>query len=222
MLRVQKEYESLVDEAYKTQGDERVAKYGLKDEKLSRMLDDIVTNNLSARDLRRLAATCGTLPTDENHWSRFTRHVFSYMMESLVDSGDRDVVLKTLSTRCPDCIGYYYFVEYYLAEKGEKLKEPVLLLGEAYSTCRDPEVRRHIAAAVRRGFTSSGVRGNDDAEFVSNAMRWYKKEREHLDLNPLHQLTGPIPPHYDDDPDYKWLLRFDKMPPLFVERPREK
>jgi hypothetical protein len=221
MLAIQRQYESLLDAADKTiQGPEYAAKYGLKNEILDDMLFHIVTSNLSAEDLRRLAATCGTLPTDDNHWSPFTRDVFSYMMQSIVDSGDRDLVLKTLSTRCPDCIWYYDLVEYYLADREDKLKEPVLLLGEAYFRCRNPEVRHHIATAVRRSFTSSGIRGKDDAEFVSNAMQWYAKEREHLILNPRHRLRGRIPPYEEDDPNFRWLLQFDKMPPLFVERGR--
>ncbi len=222
MLAIQSQYESLLDAAHKTtQGPAYVAKYGFKNEILTHTLYHIVTSNLSAGDLRQLAATCGTLPTDENDWSPFTKDVFSYMMQSIVDSGDRDIVLKTLSTRCPDCIWYSRFVEFYLAEKGEmKLKDPVLLLGEAYFKCRDPEVRHRIATAVRRGFTSSGIRGKDDAEFVSNAMRWYQKESGHLMLNPRHGvLMGKIPPHEESDPNFKSMLQFDKMPPLFVERP---
>jgi hypothetical protein len=222
MLAIQRQYESLLDAADKMkQGPEYAAKYGFKNEILTDTLYHIVTSNLSAEDLRQLAATCGTLPTDENHWSPFTRDVFSYMMRSIIDSGDRDIVVKALSTRCPDCISYSRFVELYLAEKGEiKLKDPVLLLGEAYCKCQDPEVRHHIAAAVRRGFTSSGICGKDDAEFVSNAMRWYQKESGHLMLNPRHGvLMGKIPPHEESDPNFKSMLQFDKMPPLFVERP---
>jgi hypothetical protein len=221
MLAIQRQYESLLDAANKTtQGPEYAATFGLKNEILTDTLYHIVTSNLPAEDLRQLAATCGTLPTDANHWSPYTRDVFSYMMQSIIDSGDRDIVLKTLSTRCPDCIWSYDLVENYLAERGEKLREPVLLLGEAYFKCRDPEVRHHIAAAVRRGFTSSGIRGKDDAEFVSNAMQWYKRERGHLMLNPRHVLMGAIPPHEENDPNFKWLLQYDKMPPLFVERGR--
>jgi hypothetical protein len=220
MLDIQRRYESLIDAADKMpQGPAYAAKYGLKDEILTDALYHILTSNLSSEDLRHLAETCGTLPTDEYHWSPFTRDVFGYMMRSIVDSGDRDLVLKTLSTRCPDCVGSSSFVEYYLAEREGTIKEPVSLLGEGYFKCQDPEVRPHIAAAVRRGFTSSGIRGKDDAEFVSNAMRWYKQESGHLMLNPRHGvLMGKIPPHEESDPNFKWMLRFDKMPPLFVER----
>jgi hypothetical protein len=109
-----------------------------------------------------------------------------------------------------------------LAHRGEKLKEPVLLFGEAYSKCRDSEVRRHIAAAVRRAFTGSGVRGKDDAEFVRNAMQWYEKERGHLMLNSCYWYRpSVVGPHEEDDPNFRWLTDYEKMPPLFVERGRE-
>jgi hypothetical protein len=187
---------------------------------LTDALYHIIKDNLSLGDLRQLARTCGTLPTDEYHWSYFTRDVFSYMIDSLVDSGDRDTVLVALSKRCPDCIWYHDFVESYLAQSGARLKDPVPLLGEAYSRCRDPEVRHHIAAAVRRGFTGSGVRGKDDAEFVRNAMQWYKKESGHLMRNPRYWYPmSAVGPHEEDDRNFGWLVEYDKMPPLFVQRP---
>jgi hypothetical protein len=219
MLAIQTQYESILDAARKTPQDPAyAAKYGLKNEKLDETLDEILATNLSLEDVRRLAATCGTLPTDQSHWNGFTREVFSYMMQSIVDSGDRDLALRTLSTRCPDFIGPFDLVEFYLVEHGDKVKEPVSLLGEAYSNCRDPDVRRHIAAAVRRGFTSLGVRGTDDAEFVANAVRWYNKEKGRLVLNPRHRLLGRIMPHNEDDPNFRWLVQYDKMQPLFVRQ----
>jgi hypothetical protein len=224
MLAMQRQYESLVDDANKTNGPEAVAKYGLYNEKLDDMLHHIISSNLSSGDLRRLAATCGSLPKGDDEWRRFTRHVFGYMIESFVDSGDRDMVLKTISTRCPYCIGDWDYVETYLLSREDKVKEPILLFGEAYGMCRDPEVRRHIAVVVRRSFTASGVRGDDDAEFVRNAMQWYQKERGHLVRNPLRDLKiGKITFFDEDDPRmFRHKLRYDKMPPLFVERPREK
>ena len=43
--------------------------------------------------------------------------------------------------------------------------------------------REALAAAVRRSFAGFGIDGNDDAEFVSNAMRWYTKEKGGLIVN---------------------------------------
>ena len=74
-------------------------------------------------------------------------------------------------------------IEFYLAYYGEKLKDPILVLGEAFSKCKVPEVRHDIAGAVRRGFAGHGIRGKDDAEYVANAMQWYEKEKNHLIVN---------------------------------------
>jgi hypothetical protein len=68
MRAIQRQYESLHDAAYKMDAGERYAKYGSKHTRLTQMLYGIIRDNLSLRDLRRLAATCGTLPKDEYHW----------------------------------------------------------------------------------------------------------------------------------------------------------
>jgi hypothetical protein len=219
MVALQKRYEWLVEDANKTQGDEGVEKYGLKDEKLDDMLYHLVHDNLSPKDLRRLAATCDSLPAGYYKWTPFARDVFTEIMVSFVDAGDGDAIVETLSLRCPDCIRDWCFMERYLVEYGDKLKEPILLLGDAFRKCKDPAVRRSIATVFRRSFTGSGVSGKDDAAFVKNALSWYDKERGRLTLNPLHgRLIGYIAPHDENDPRFKCLLQFDKMPPLFVEK----
>jgi hypothetical protein len=55
-----------------------------------------------------------------------------------------------------------------------------LVLGEAYSKCQVPEVRHDLAGVGRRAFIGQGIRGKDDAEYVTNAMQWYEEEKSHL------------------------------------------
>ena len=43
-----------------------------------------------------------------------------------------------------------------------------------------PETRKDLAAAVRRGFAGLGITGQDDAEYVKNAMCWYEKEKDNV------------------------------------------
>ena len=49
-------------------------------------------------------------------------------------------------------------------------------------------------------------------------MKWYEKEKEHLTVNERHMLLGSVPPHDDDDPNFKVPPDFDfgTIPPLFV------
>jgi hypothetical protein len=70
----------------------------------------------------------------------------------------------------------------------ESIRDPILILGDAYSKCQVPEVRREIADAVRRGFTNLGVRGKDDAQFVKNAMQFYEQQKEQLIFNPYYSF----------------------------------
>jgi len=217
MLAIQNEWESLCNTAKHARGREAVEKYGLKDEKLDPMLEDILNKNLSKEDLRNLAATCETLPIRETDQDLFTRVLLKFMVRAFTETGDKQSLVKVLSTRCPDCIYHTAFIEYYLAQwGGEKLTDPILILGEAYAKCRVPEVRRHIAVAFRRGFTSMGIHGKDDDEFVANAMQWYEKEKDHLYVNPGYLLLE-APPLYEEEV-YTKKVNFDKIPPLFIEK----
>ena len=147
----------------------------------------------------------------------FEFEALRYMVRAFASSGDREGLVTLLSRRFPsETISPDELIEFYLAYWGNKtLKDPILVLGEAYSECRIPEARRKIVAAVRRSFTGSGIRGRDDAEFVKNSMQWYER-KGHLTVNELHMVMGLFPPHDEDDPNFKWLLQFDKIPPLFV------
>ena len=104
------------------------------------------------------------------------------MVWVFLKEGDRDSLVTLFSTRFPS---RYHFmeIENLLVRHGEKLKDPVLVLGDAYAKAQIPEVRQAIAQAVRRGFKGSGIRGNDDADFVNNAMQWYAREKDHLVFN---------------------------------------
>jgi hypothetical protein len=226
MLEVEREWTSLMSDANRTRGPEGVEKYGFKNEKLYKMLDAILTKRLTDADLRSLVARCGSVPLEQRGRSRFADMVLEHMVAAFVASGDRESLVRLLSIRFPDPMLYSFVnVETYLVAlgiKGRKLKDSILVLGEAYSKSREPYVRHMIADAVRRAFTASGVRGKDDAEFVKNAMEWYKKEKPHLALNYISDYNPfPMQPWYDvhfrnlpgaSVPD------FEKHAPLFVEK----
>jgi hypothetical protein len=159
------------------------------------------------------------LPVKETKQSDFVIKVVQYMVEVFVTSGDRASLLELLSKRCPECAGPYELIEFYLARNADKLKDPLLVLGDAYAECKVPEVRRRIARAFRRGFTTAGVRGKDDGEFVNNALQWYKKEKDHIVVNPQYRLWAAVWAHDEDDPVFRFMKDYDKIHPLFLKKP---
>jgi hypothetical protein len=213
MLAVQKEWQELYDSFDGTWSKDNL---GERNE----MLDAVLNRALSKEDLRSLAATCDSVPLRVRDQSAFQWQALEYMVRAFVKSGDRDGLVSLLSRRFPNgTILPREPIEFYLAYWGRKtLKDPILVLGEAYAQCRVPEVRRQIAFAVRASFAGSGIRGKDDAELVSNAMKWYEKEKEHLTVSELHMSLGLDPPHDEDDPNFRLPPDFDfaRVAPLFV------
>lgn len=219
MLAIQRKWESIYNTAMEARGQEAAEKYGKKHEKLDRLLHDTLANHLSEEDLRVLAASCGTLPKREVDRSRFANSMLDFLVVTFVKSGDREGLVKVLSSVSIEYVYPYDRIEFYLAFRAEKLKMPILILGEAYAKCQVPEVRHDIAKAVRRAFTSSGIRGEDDTEFVTNAMRWYEKEKDQLAVNVKCLTFGRLPAHKEGDPTWApFEPQYDKMPPLFVEK----
>jgi hypothetical protein len=178
MLAMKQEWNSLLEEFEK---DPRSPKWGLKNDNLIDMQQGILKNNLSRADMRRLAATCATLPVHEEELSDFEIHVLEFMMAMFIENGDRESLVTLLSTRLHEYVGPETTTTWYLLHYSKSgLKDPVLVLGEAYARCKEPEVQRQIAQVVRRGFEGYGITGKDDAEFVKNAMQWYEREKNHL------------------------------------------
>jgi hypothetical protein len=178
---------------------------------------------LSYDDLRQLAVSCDTLPLRfQDRRGGFDAAVLEFMVQCFVAMGDRDALVTLLSTRFLDHIGWTLRIEQYLVGqesllqdfRGNRLKDSILILGEAYSKCKTPEVRHEIAVAVRRAFAQLGIEGADDAEFVANAMRWYQAESEHLVVNDKYSQDEikplAIESDFSGDPPPKKL-------PLFVK-----
>jgi hypothetical protein len=204
LLEIQKEWQSLLDTAMRTQGKKGAEKYGLKNEKLYKMLHDIIEKQLSKDDRCRLALSCGTLPVRSQDQSAFNNAVLSHIIDGFIILGDRDMLVNLLATRFPRRLCQVTTIEFALVIRRGKLKDPILVLGEAYAKCQIPEVRHDIAAAVRRGFTDFGIRGKNDAEFVTNAMQWYEKNKDNLDPNGFYAGNEDFHPleSYEEHPEY--------------------
>jgi hypothetical protein len=203
LIEAKKEWDSLLEIGIRATGPEAIEKYGEKNEKLIEMLLDIIKKQLSEDDMRRLVASCEELPALEKNRSDFCKAVLGYLAAYYIDAGDREMLVELLAKRCPSRVSDYNTVETWLVFRGNKLKDPILILGEAYFKCQTPEVRHTLAAAIRRSFTDLGVRGKDDAEFVKNAMQWYEKEKDHLVYNRLYRLNDESFPveSYERYPD---------------------
>ena len=67
--------------------------------------------------------------------------------------------MKLLSTRCQSEIGISNDIEYYLADCGKKLKDPILVLGEAFSKCKYPRFAMTLRAPSAEVSPAMGFAG---------------------------------------------------------------
>jgi hypothetical protein len=214
MIAIGNEWKHLYDSLMNTQ-DKSEYEDGI------RKLRKALTKHFYMNDLQNLAHTSGSLPVRAMDRSQYENAVLEYMVDAFVQAGDRESLVDLLSTRMPDPL-YYNNIEWYLVRMGKKLQDPIVVLGEAYAKSEEPYVRRLIADALRRGFTSLGVKGKSDDEFITNAMQWYEKEKSHLRLNIQYYSTGsPAPPYDVIEQNSGGRLperHYEKHPPLFVEK----
>jgi hypothetical protein len=142
-------------------------------------------DRFSKGELHSLASSFASTPKDlrrrsTESWTHSQILIYEALFDAFLETGDREGLVTLLSTRCQPFMYFYTEVELYLALHGKRLKDPVLVLDEAYSKCRTPEVRRVIAEAVRQAFMAHAIVGRDDHESVANAMEWYRRHRDRL------------------------------------------
>lgn len=183
---------------------------------VSDSLRELLEESLPLGAVKHLADSCDAIPAEATERSRFENAVLGHIVRKLAEDGDRTRLIFVLSTRCPSDVSetgltVEGFLAYYVDEK--KMADPVLILGEAFSKCRVPEVRRDLADIVRRAFSRSGIAGEDDAEFVKNAMGWYKANKESLGVNKRY-VTNDLAPLHGPHP-YRPPLTYA---PLFVPK----
>lgn len=162
---------------------------GSKNDKLIEMQDDILRKTLTRTDMRGLAATCGMLPVHQKDPNAFEVHVLRLLVRTFIKEGDRESLVVLLSTRFQEFVGPETTTAWYLLHCSKRaLKAPLLVFGEAYDRCKEPEVREQIAATVRKGFGGFDIPGKDDAEFVKNAMQLYQRESARMRLPQKHSV----------------------------------
>lgn len=163
---------------------------------------DVLRARLSEKERRELVESFDTMPVEKRGGSAFPYSLPEAMVIVLLESKDRDGLVTLLSKRFPPRIGLYTDIESELVSEDYKMKDSILILGEAYSKCKLPAMRASIAETVRHVFTGLGVRGKDDDEFVKNAMEWYEQNKEHLIINDGY-ASSVIEGYYEERPLFK-------------------
>ena len=144
---------------------------------------DALAKKFSKAELHQLAASFDSFPLKWDDWTRYQNLLHEALIDTFLRAGDREGLVTLLSLRCLREASMHTDIEWLLVNAGAKLKDPILVLGEAYSKSRSTESRREIASAVRRGFGGLGITGRDDAEVVANAMAWYRTHHDEVVFN---------------------------------------
>jgi hypothetical protein len=212
MLGIQEEWDTLARQT--TQSKSEYVK-------ILESLDEVLKSNLRDEDVRQLAASCDIVPAKEKDRSKFESTVLGFIVQALVKSGDRERLVAMLSKRCPSRVCPNGCIEFELAYDGVKLKDPILILAEAYSECDVPEVRHDLAAALRRGFVDKEIPGKDDGEFVENAVAWYEREKERVVVNveyPRNDEYVPLEIHDKYPGSFRRFVTGPQGEPLFLRK----
>lgn len=169
--QIENEWQSLQDTYHNTP--EKIPGGGGKDQYVlfSLLENALLERRFSDRELQQLASGTELIPD-----RAFTDQVVDCMVWRFVETNDRADLVTLLSKRCTGLVGSQT-IEFCLAYWGSQLKDPILVLGEAFSNSKSPENCHNLAIAVRRGFSGHGIQGRADADYVNNAMRWYEKRK---------------------------------------------
>jgi uncharacterized protein (TIGR03067 family) len=204
MREVERQWQSLEDTyseaSEKIPGDPGKNKY----EELQTLIDHLLRKQLSDRELRQLAGSVKAKPNQV-----FVDRVVEFMVRVFADSGDRESLVTLLSAQCPGRVGFDITIELYLTHWGRGLKDPILILSEAYAKSQVAATRHDLANAIRRSFAGQGIRGKDDAEYIENAMQWYEKEKDNLVVNPNYRRNEIFFP----------LESYERNPKLYEDPP---
>ncbi len=173
MSRLRTEWESL-RQIYKNTHDKGLT--------ISIMTDSLLRKRLSERDVSELAASCDDLPIRVEN-DTFSRDVLAFLVTASAELKERDKLVDILAIRCPRWVEWPVSIESFLASRSKVIKDPIVVLGDAYSKSRVPETQRDLAAAVHRAFQDFEIDGDDDAQYVDNAMIWYRKEKPRFEVN---------------------------------------
>jgi hypothetical protein len=152
-------------------------------------LKGLIDKNVPKQEMPGLIASLRNVPTDQEKQTEF-QWMFVLALENLlIDRGDRDNLVALFSTHFTSrMLGAT--TETVLVVEGKKMKDPILVLGEAFDRSKEPVIRKRIATAVHQSFDGNAVKGENDEPFVKNAMKWYQDNKSRLVLNKYHDDGG--------------------------------
>jgi hypothetical protein len=102
----------------------------------------------------------------------------------LAKHGYRAELVQVLAARCPSRISTHTDIEFFLILQDTRtLSDPILILCEAYDQSRSAAAKRHIAAALTRGFQALIPLPSDEEKIVQECRTWYVKHRNEIDVN---------------------------------------
>jgi hypothetical protein len=165
-----------------------------------RQLEALLKKRLPKEDIPGLIASLGKVPIDEEKQTEFQRMFIEALESILLDGGDRENLATLFSTHFQNRYSSAT-MEWVLVAFG-KMKDPILVLADAYERSKNPVIRKRIATAVHQSFDGVGVKGKDDAEFIGNAMKWYKDNKDRLVPNPRHDLGDTMQYSWRECPLY--------------------
>lgn len=181
-------------------------------------INRLFQTHLSAGDLHELAVSSKMPSLSGSGKEDFMNdRLLAFMVKEFVHTGDHQSLVEILSKRCPIWIDPAVTIENYLAFRGWRIKNPMLVLGEAYARCQEPRTRHTLATAIRRSFAGFGIQGKCDEEFVVNAMRWYEKEKGHLVVNAKYTRNETAPGGITSVDSYETSPELFDNPPPFRE-----
>ncbi len=103
-------------------------------------LKGLLKNKLTTSDISELTASLGTVPVEYEKQTEFQAFLIDSLASILVDSGAREDLIVLFSMHFCGHIGYAS-TEWVLVTEGKNLKDPILVLGEAYARSRSRATR---------------------------------------------------------------------------------
>ncbi len=149
----------------------------------------LLRERLSWSEIEELIESLKTMPEEQTNRTSSQNQLLAGLFWVCVDEGQRGSLVRLIATRCPSLIGG---IELCLVYGGMKhLKDPILILVDAYEASEFDAVREQIVYVLRRSFAQlPPMTGNDDL-FVKRCGEWYRENRERLVLNPDSDGGGP-------------------------------
>jgi hypothetical protein len=154
-------------------------------------LVDTLKRELSKSELAQVAASCSTMPADEENRSEFAATLPAAIAILCVESGDRDTLVTLFAARYPKQVNLHVDTEAYVVQSGG-VDELLSLAEVRFGKPKGPHFRQDLETAMINGFDSRKVVGKEDVDLLERTVKWCNdpKNREKYWLG--GRFTDPI------------------------------